>query len=63
MAIRGVLDKIIWKPNFPHFYTFHNLEMDKHHEVVACPFPNLESWKVGKFGKHAPAVATPLGNC
>ena len=25
--------------------------------VAACPFPNF-----GKLGKHAPAVATPLGN-
>ena len=31
--------------------------MDKHHEVDVCPFPIF-----GKFGKHIPAVATPLGN-
>ena len=43
-------------PNFQTFQTFqtstfHNLEMDKHLEVGACPFPNcgkLESWKVRK---------------
>ena len=38
--------------------TFHNVEMDKHLEVGACPFPHCGKWKVGKFGKHAPAVAT-----
>ena len=38
-------------PNFPNFSNFYNLEMDKHLEVGACPFPNcgkLESWKVRK---------------
>ena len=36
--------------------------MDKHLEVGACPFPHcgkLESWKVGKLGKHAPACCNP----
>ena len=32
--------------------------MDKHLEFGACPFPPCGKWKVGKFGKHAPAVAT-----
>ena len=32
--------------------------MDKHLEVGACPFPHCGKWKVGKFGKHAPVVAT-----
>ena len=34
------------------------METDKHLEVGACPFPHCGKWKVGKFGKHAPAVAT-----
>ena len=32
--------------------------MDKHLEVGACTFPHCGKWKVGKFGKHAPDVAT-----
>ena len=32
--------------------------MEKHLEVGACPFPHCGKWKVGKLGKHAPAVAT-----
>ena len=32
---------------------FKILEMDKHLGVAICPFPNF-----GKFGKHAPDVAT-----
>ena len=43
---------------FEKFSTFHNVEMDKHLEVGARPFPHCGKWKVGKFGKHAPAVAT-----
>ena len=27
---------------------------------VLVHFHIVESWKVGKFGKHAPAVATPV---
>ena len=43
--------KLEYFSNFPTFQTstFHNVEMDKHLEVGACPFPNcgkLESWKV-----------------
>ena len=34
------LESLEYFPNFPNFPTFHNLEMDKHLEVGACPFPN-----------------------
>ena len=50
-------------PNFPEFpRSFRNLEMDNASRSLFVYFQILESWKVGKFGKHASAVATPLGN-